>query len=195
MEKSDGLWAYDPNEPVSDEARRVYGLILPLFHEYVLGELLDQHVEGRRRDAVREDIRTRLDRLIDEARFCVGTGVPDPVGTWWIERRRHPFEVRDSDLRRRRRKLPHPTELLQEFTREHGVLKGLLPRRGRGQPIPERSFQILQELRPELGWHDVADSLDQTPAEVAHRILSDKYGTSPRRVKTVLKQARRELRG
>lgn len=194
MSNVDDLWGYNPEEPVSDEARRVYGLIFPLFHEYVVNKLLDDHVVQGRRDAARNDVVARLDRLVDEALFCVATGVPDAAGTWWIEHRRHRFEVRHRDLRRRRRKLPDASRLLQEFDPLRDILKEILSRRRRGQPISDRSLETIQELFPQLGWRNVADSLDKTPAETAHKILSDRYGTSPRRVKTVLKQARRTLR-
>ena len=117
MGNVDDLWGYNPEEPVSDEARRVYGLIFPLFHEYVVGEMLHDHIPEGRRDAARGDVRARLDRLVDEARFCVALGVPEAAGTWWIEHRRHRFEERHRDLRRRRRKLPSPADLWEEFKR------------------------------------------------------------------------------
>ena len=191
MEKDDRLWGYDSEKPVSGEARRVYSLILPLYHEFIIAELLDVHVEERRRDAARDDIRARLERLLCEARLCVATDVPDAVGTWWIVHRAHRLEEPEPDLRRRRSRTPPPPQLLQDWEREREVLRPLLPRRRRDQPIPHSCLEIIQERYPELNWTTPTDSLQMTPSETATKVLSLRYGVSPSWVKKQLEGGRR----
>ncbi len=192
---SGSLWGYDPRESVSEDARRIYGHILPLVYEFVVGKLLPAYVPEPLRLDAQHDMEERVHEFISDARLAIGTDVPLPAVTEWIKTRIHRSRLEKRpprDGRRRRRRLPLGPQLLAIYEYLHDTLKELLPRRGRA--ISQESLARIQKLYPELNWHEPSDWIDKTPAGTAHEILAERYEVTSSQVKRALEAARRESR-
>ena len=142
---SQTLWGYKPDHPVSEEARRAYGGVLPLLMDYLVEEFVPQHVEERRRDVALEDLWERVNELLKEARIQVGMGRPDSTHTWEIAKRAFSWARRSSDLRSRRRRLPDPLPLLDEHAMILHQIDNALPRRSKSALMPEAEFECMPE--------------------------------------------------
>ncbi len=190
MKKGD-LPGYDPDHPVPDDVRAVYGIVLPLFVEYVLDELIEKHGRDGHEQAAREDALRRVHELMDEARWNRAIGRPESIGTWYTAKRWFSFAKPDADLRKRRRKLPANPKLLDEFGVARSDLYSLLPRRPKDVPTPGHLFKLITSWFPELGWFEPQDSLGVTPTQAARIVLARRYGVSANHVKKAIERARR----
>ena len=149
---SSELWGYQPDAPIPERVREVYSAVLPHFVEFVFGSLIDKHVEERRLEVARSDVRDHLAALVNEAKFCQAIDRPAALGAWFLGMRSHSWPKAPKDLRERRRKRPPDAELLREYEDVHGVLKCLMPRRKLDAPLSEQCFKDVMDLyrRPKL---------------------------------------------
>jgi hypothetical protein len=189
--QSPSLSGYDPDHPVSDEDLRSCGASFSLFVGYILDELIPVHVPQRRHEAARRDALKRANELLGEARWNRAVGRPDAVSTWYIAKRDFALDRPETDLRKRRRKLPRGDNLLRKYEELRLDLRRLLPRRGPDEPISASSLKAIKQNYPELGWCRTGDSARVTPSEAARIVLARRYGVQPGRVKRALEQARR----
>ena len=184
------LSGYTPTSPISNKQRSAYAAAFPHFVKYVIDELIEHHVLERKQPAARQDAELRANELVEEGGWNWAIGRPDSVSPWYVSQRDWAHTRKDSDLRKRRRKLPQGRKLLSEYEYLREGLSGLLPPKSFEQQAPREAVKEIQQRYPELGWRTPADSLRMTPSKTAHAVLARRYGVSPRQVKKALAQAR-----
>ena len=184
------LSGYSPTSPISSKQRSAYAAAFPHFVKYVLDELIEQHVPKRKQTAARQDAELRANELLEEGGWNWAIGRPDSVSHAYIFQRDHTITRKESDLRRRRKKLPEGRKLQSEYDVLWDDLRPLLPRRSREDSAPREAVEEIRRRYPELGWRTPADSVRMMPSTTAHAVLAQRYGVSPRQVKRALAQAR-----
>jgi hypothetical protein len=174
------------------EILRIYGAVFPLYVDYVRREFIDKHIHPRRQSYAREDALRRVDELIVEV---LGNRAEGRVkATVARERRKHAPGKRPARARKgRSSRLPSGRSLLRLYSSLVTDLKGLLPRRPKGEPIPLAAFREVRERYPELGWRRRKDSIGATPAGTAVEVLALRHGIKPTAVLNAVRQARARL--